>query len=292
MPPPLARPELATWRARDRYELHGRVWRPTAAEPDQIIFYLHGIQSHGGWFQWSASVLAALGPPVLLLDRRGSGLNATARGDTPSFERLLDDLDDVAVWATQQFGPLPFAVVGVSWGGKPAVAWALRRPGQVMRLLLIAPGLFPAVDVGLLNRLRIGMSLLARPERPVPIPLEDPALFTDNPAGQQFIAADDLKLTHATARFFYESSRLDQHLTRAPRGALQAETTLLLAERDRIIRNPPTETWIRRLAAAPARVATLAAAHTLEFEPDPEPLRQHLEVWMTGSAVNKKTCAT
>ncbi len=285
MRPPLAPPELACWRTRDGYELRGRVWHPAnaAAEPDAIIFYLHGIQSHGGWFAWSASVLAATGRPVILLDRRGSGMNEAARGDTPCYERLIDDLDDVATWATARFGPLPLAVVGVSWGGKPAVAWALRRPEHVLRILLIAPGLFPAVDVGLRNRLRIGISLLSRPERNVPIPLDDPALFTDNPEGQRFIAADPLKLTQATARFFYESSRLDQHLVRAPRGALAAEATLLLAERDRIIRNTPTENWLRRLAARPPIVKTVAAAHTLEFERDPAPWQQVLEAWAAGS---------
>ena len=64
-------------------------------------------------------------------------------------------------------------------------------------------GLFPSVDVGFATRAGIGLSLLAGGRRMFAIPLNDPALFTDNPAGHEFIAGDPLKLTHATARFFW-----------------------------------------------------------------------------------------
>lgn len=171
-------------------------------------------------------------------------------------------------------------MVGVSWGGKLAVAWALRRPARVRRLLLIAPGLFPAVNVGLVGRLHIGLSLLTRPARAVPIPLNDPAPFTDNPTDQEFIADDPLKLTHATARFFWHSARLDRRLARAAKGTLSAEATLLLAGQERIIRNAPTALWLERLAARPPLVQTLPeAAHTLEFEPDPGAFGRLVERW-------------
>jgi acylglycerol lipase len=283
---PLETPDLRTWRMRDRYELHGRIWPGAGRDTDAIIFYLHGIQSHGGWFEWSASLLAGSGRPVILPDRRGSGLNQDARGDTPSFERLLDDLDELAAAANAEFGPKPIAVVGVSWGGKLAVAWAVRRPAHVVRLLLVAPGLFPAVDVGLLRRLQIGAALLRRPTRLLSIPLDDPALFTDNPAGRDFIARDPLKLSHATARFLYESARLDHLLARIKPGALRADVTLLLAGRERIVRNPPTERWLRRVCAAEPRVQHLPeAAHTLEFESDVGPYEHILRTWMGDVAV-------
>ena len=153
-------------------------------------------------------------------------------------------------------------------------------------MLLIAPGLFPQVDVGLAARLRIGLSLLTQPQRELPIPLDDPALFTDNPAGQAFIANDPLKLTRATARFFFESSRLDHALVRAGKGALLAETTLILAGHERIVRNAPTLKWLTRLAARRPRVYELAgAAHTLEFETDVERFGRLLSAWANPASV-------
>jgi alpha-beta hydrolase superfamily lysophospholipase len=296
MRPPVIAPELRQWTMSDGYRLQGRVWKPGDTAASRAVIYVHGIQSHGGWFEWSASLIAQTGLPVILPDRRGSGLNQTARGDAPSAERWLADLDEVAAWTAGALGVSVFDLVGVSWGGKLAVAWALRHPKRVGRVLVIAPGLFPAVDVGLWTRVRIGLALVTDSRRRFAIPLDDPALFTDNPFGRAFIADDPLKLTRATARFFWYSNRLDGRLSRAAAGALPAETTLVLAGRDRIIRNEPTERWIRRLTRGRARSITFpGAAHTLEFSADPDPLRDLVERWTregAGKRGNREGFAT
>jgi alpha-beta hydrolase superfamily lysophospholipase len=277
----------------DGYELRGRLWPPSYRRPPAAILYLHGIQSHGGWFEWSAAQLAAYGCPVMLPDRRGSGLNQADRGDTPAARRWLEDLDELSDWGGKEFGVSQFVIVGVSWGGKLAVAWALRRPQLAKRVLLIAPGLFPAVDVGLTGRLRIGLSLLTCPRRSFPIPLNDPALFTDNPAGRKFIAEDPLKLTHATARFFYESRRLDRTLARTGPATLDSDLTLILAGADQIIRNAATSAWLARVAARPPTIHTLPkAAHTLEFEARIEPFGQLLAEWAGALPRNPAPDAT
>jgi len=279
---PLTPPELHTWSTSDGYVLHGRLWPSSTSTPLGIL-YLHGIQSHGAWFEWSASLLAGAGYPVLLPDRRGSGLNPAARGDTPSAERWLQDLDELAEWLRSAHGVGQLAIVGVSWGGKLAVAWTLRRPQLVHRLLLIAPGFFPAVDLGLGQRLLVSLALVTRPTRMSRIPLDDPTLFTDNPEGRAFIAADQLKLTQASARFWYASACLDWRLRRVRQGQLRTPVTLLLAGRDRIVRNEPTVTWLRHCAArAPIVVTVPSAAHTLEFEADSAEFARHLEEWAVG----------
>jgi alpha-beta hydrolase superfamily lysophospholipase len=266
----------------DGYTVRGRVWLPARSAPSRAVIYLHGIQSHGGWFEWSASLIAKQGCPVILPDRRGSGMNETARGDTPSADRWLLDLDELATWARREFSVTRFGVVGVSWGGKPAVAWTLRQPEMVSHLLLIGPGLFPAVEVGLVTRFQIGRSLLTRAHKTFAIPLDDPALFTDNPAGREFIAHDPLRLSRATARFFWHSRGLDRRLLRAARGSLEARTLLVLAGADRIIRNPPIKTWILRIAGERARVETVpGAAHTLEFASDGARFGGLVENWAT-----------
>jgi alpha-beta hydrolase superfamily lysophospholipase len=285
MRPPTIPFETTSLTLSDGYRAHVRFWRPRRAPARLAYLYLHGIQSHGGWFAWSAATLAkASGDLVFLPDRRGSGRNQAARGDVPSADRWLDDIDDYSAWVGREFGVGRFAVVGVSWGGKLAAAWALRRPEHVARLLLIAPGLFPAVDLPPAAKLRVGLALLFRPRAAFPIPLDDPALFTDNPAGRKFIHTDPRRLTQVTARFLWHSRRVDAVLRKAPAQSLLAPVALLLAGRDRIIRNEPTAAWIRRVAAQPPEIIEFpAAAHTLEFEPDEFGLAQFLRGWAEGA---------
>src|SRR5262245_45564310 len=143
MRPPRIAPTLHEWRMSDGYRVRGRMWNANRTHADLAFVYLHGIQSHGGWFEWSASLLAAGGRAVLLPDRRGSGLNREARGDVPSLKRWNDDVDEVVEWTARELGVARVAVVGVSWGGKLAVSLALRAPRRVARLLLVTPGVFP-----------------------------------------------------------------------------------------------------------------------------------------------------
>ena len=285
MRPPATPPEFYTWTMSDGYKVRGRLWRPAGGRPDVATIYLHGIQSHGGWFEWSASLLAEGGGPVLLPDRRGSGLNESARGDTRSAQRWLQDIDECADWAAAKFGVERFAVVGVSWGGKLAAAWAHRRPERVERLLLIAPGMFPAVDLTTLAKVRVAWSLLCSGGGRFAIPLDNPELFTDNPAGQRFIRADAHRLTHVSARFLWQSRQLDRKLSGMAAGALYGPITLILAGQDRIIRNDATEAWTRRVAAQTPTVRTFdRAAHTLEFDPDVAVFAAALHEWQGAQA--------
>lgn len=292
MIPPLSAPTFESWRFSDGYVARGRTWncgaRAAASRAPASttgILYLHGIQSHGGWYEWSASVLAASGSPVVLCDRRGSGLNDAARGDAPSPQRLLQDLDELAAALRERTGVTRVAVVGVSWGGKLAIAWLRRGSAEARRashLMLIAPGLFPRVDVSPLTKLGIAGALLFGGRWRFEIPLSEPALFTDNPAGQAFIANDHHKLTRATARFLFGSARLDAAVRRTPSRGLRVDVQALLAGQDRIIHSGKTAAWLERSAARSARVEWLdEAGHTLEFEPDRTEFESLLREWST-----------
>lgn len=282
MQPPLTKPTFQTWAMPDGYALAGRVWTPpSACRPPAL--YLHGIQSHGGWFEWSASVLADAGMPVILPDRRGSGRNTADRGDVPNWRRWLADLDALAAWARAHFASQQIVVVGVSWGGKLAVVWTRKNPALVARQLLVAPGIFPAVDVGLWGRMRVAAALPLAPQTSLPIPLGDPALFTSEPQGQRFIGADELKLTRATARFMFHSALLDRAARR--RQPFRAPTTLILTDRDRIIANAPTNRWFAQCAGPHDRVERLATDHTPEFAAQTSAFERLLRAWAAGTEI-------
>ncbi len=244
---------------------------PPDAPQRTPVLYVHGIQSHPGWFVGSADALAARGRPVWQVVRRGSGENTVGRGHAESAGLLLDDLEVAARRVLQAEGAERVALVGVSWGGKLAAAYAIhpQRRVEIASLTLVAPGIVPRVDVPLTTKLAIGLALLVSPHRRFDIPLGDPALFTDSEAMREYLQADPLRLQRATARFLYAGRCLDVELRRADDGSLAVPCTLLLASRDRIIDNDATRRAVQRLAADAAHVVTLDGSHTLEFETDP-----------------------
>src|SRR6476619_6047500 len=65
-----------------------------AKTPSARVFFLHGIISHGGWYETTCARIAAAGFEVHFLDRRGAGLNARARGDVDSCQTWIRDVAD------------------------------------------------------------------------------------------------------------------------------------------------------------------------------------------------------
>jgi alpha-beta hydrolase superfamily lysophospholipase len=275
-------------RLTDGYECFARLWLPE--RPRGGILYLHGIQSHGGWFESSAARLAESGYAVLLPDRRGSGRNQEDRGHAASARRLLQDCVEWMNELQQRTGDARAHVVGVSWGGKLALALWRFAPARIRSLTLVAPGLFPQVDLPLREKVRVGLSILAAPRALFNIPLNDPEMFTANPARQQFIREDPLKLTQVTTSFLMASRRLDRYALSARHDARGCPLRVLLAGQDRIIDNERTRDYVRRLRwLRRAIVEYPQAHHTLEFERDPGTYFRDLIEWVGSQAPGEES---
>jgi len=276
-----------TFTAADGTDLPLRVWPPskkvpgTFSEKPAALVYLHGIQSHSGWYEASSRWLAEAGVAVYQIERRGSGRDTEhERGHVDRAETWMEDVAAAAERARDETGVERVHLMGVSWGGKLALACAAHRPDLYRSLILSAPGIIPVVDVVLMIKVRVAKCLARGRERErFPIPLDDPHLFTENPERVRYIAADDLSLRDLTARFMYESRRLDR-LARAAARTVHVPTLLLLAGHDRITNNEATRSLIYSMTARKRVITYAGAHHTLEFEPDPEPYFADLVAWI------------
>jgi acylglycerol lipase len=274
-------PIIDFYTAADGRRLALRTWNANPAPAAQVVF-VHGITSHGGWYARSCEHLVRADFDVHFLDRRGSGLNVEAPGDV---DRWTTWIDDVATYLKQLRGGPPIVLCGISWGAKLAAAVARRRPASIQMLALICPGLYSPHEPGLLKRMMLAApGRDRRRKRRVKIPLERPELFTDSPLWQEFIEHDPLTLRQVTWRFAQE----DRELTRYARAAapyLHMPVLLMLSGRDRIVDNSRTRAFFNRTGS---RFRTLIeypnAAHTLEFEPDPEPYFADLKSWVSTVA--------
>jgi alpha-beta hydrolase superfamily lysophospholipase len=274
-------PEIRSFVASDGYPLHVTVW-PAQTPARAHVVVLHGVQSHGGWYHGLGRSLSSAGYVTSFPDRRGSGANERDRGHAPSSRRLIRDLLEWIQKVRREQPGLPVALGGISWGGKLAVILAAWHPELVDALALICPGLHPRVGVSARERFAIAWAFFTNRRKTFPIPLSDPALFTDSPAGQAFIAADAKGLREATAGLLAASLFIDRMVAKAP-ARIRQPALLMQAGRDRIIDNELTLAFFQRLASTDRQVIDYPEGHhTLEFDPDPERYARDLIAWLDG----------
>ena len=272
-----ALPRIEFYTARDGQRLAARVW-DSADPPRARVVLLHGITSHGGWYYPSCRHLNTLGFEIHFLDRRGSGLNPLGRGDVDRHETWIDD---VAVYLEQICNGQPVVLCGISWGGKLATAVARRHPGLIRGLALLCPGLYSYFDPNLMKRIALRMPVRERMKsRRVEIPLRPARLFTETPRWREYVEQDPLSLREISVRF----ARADRRLTRLARQSatfIHAPALLMLAGRDRIVHNRRTRAFWGQIAARHKMLIEYSnAAHTLEFEPDPQAYFADLADWL------------
>jgi alpha-beta hydrolase superfamily lysophospholipase len=255
-----ARCELGAFEGAGRRHLRYGIVR--ASPERQVLLYLHGIESHGGWFLPAAEALAQRGCTTYLLDRRGSGLNLEPEpGDAASVAVLLEDLRRFRA----HVGLKALVLVGLSWGGKLALAAALDQPEGVRAVVLVTPGLVARVGFPWPKRLGIALSLALGGRMRFHVPIE-PEMFTRTPRYLEYIANDPLRLKSVTARFLLASHALDRTL-RARLHTLKVPVLLFLAGQDRIIDNERTLELLGRLPDGCLRTHTYAGAmHSIQFE--------------------------
>jgi alpha-beta hydrolase superfamily lysophospholipase len=273
-------PKIEFYSAPDGRRMAVRVWGAASALRGRVVF-LHGITSHGGWYNRSCEYLARAGFEIHFLDRRGSGLNAAEPGDIDCWTTWIDD---VAVYLERLRSDEAAVLCGISWGGKLAAAVARRHPGLVKGLGLICPGLYSPHEPRVLKRMALNAPLPARlHKRRVTNPLDSPALYTESREWRRFVAHDPLSLRQVTFRFAREDRRLTQYARQAA-PYLHMPILLMLAGRDLIVDNRRTRAYLNRTGATYRTIIEYpGAAHTLEFEPEPLHYFDDLADWIAAA---------
>jgi pimeloyl-ACP methyl ester carboxylesterase len=139
-------------------QLHGQrfhytEWGEPSAPP---VLLLHGVTGHARTWDGEARALAER-YRVLALDQRGHGDSDPAPDGDYSTDSLVGD---VAAFADALALP-PVLLVGLSLGGRVAIAFAARHAAAVERLVVIDIGPeLPPAGAG-----RVGMLMAGSPER-------------------------------------------------------------------------------------------------------------------------------
>lgn len=255
-----------------------REWAPK--DPKGTVVCVHGIRSHSAWYHDSCAHLARRGFRVLFPDRRGSGLNQGLASEGGVRVGLwVADVEHFVALAARDFPGKPVHILGVSWGGRLAAVVSSAGRVPVRSAVFSTPGIVPLRDCGFATKIGIAAALLTGSGRTFAIPLDDPALFTDDPDEQNYIEGDQFGVRRVSARFLFESRRLERAAKRSF-GALRVPALLMLAGRDEIVDNAAVKKLFGQGSGAD-RVLKMypSARHTLEFDPCREEYFNDLAAW-------------
>ena len=221
-------------------------------------------------------------------DRRGSGMNAENRGHADSADQCVADAAAELGELLRRTGFTAAHVVGVSWGGKLAISLAARHPGQVAGISLVAPGLFPKIDLTASEKFSVAVSLVRGRDRLFDIPINAPRMFTSNPRWLAYLERDKLQLRQVTACFLLASRQLDRIVKRFRLSAWSGGVHLMLAGRDQIVNNHRTRTWFDALPWPDRRLTEYPnAEHTIEFEDNAAEFSRDLGEWIVARTPNR-----
>ena len=276
--------EVKVFKTDDNKDLACVVHHPKGIATKRAAFiYLHGIESHSGWFDEAAEQIAKRGYPVYCIDRRGSGINRENRGYVSGhIERgtsLVKDIHRAVGIARASSKIDEVYIIGLSWGGKYAMAYDAVYPDEVDGMILITPGMKPKVDLGLGEKLGVLTDVIFSPKRQHRIPIV-PEMFTTDPDQLRYIRNDPLKLHTASASFFWQSLKMDKLVKKLDDGK-HPPLLLVLAGKDRIIDNAATKELVTRDPKRNVKVIEYPdQTHSIQLDA-PDRLSRDIVSWMS-----------
>lgn len=252
-------PQLRSIKCADGYVLRYRTWSSGQA-PRATLVLLNGVMSHSGWFQPLADHVVDAGVKLVGADRRGTGLNESARGDAPSAEAVIDDVARI-IEAERRNGS-PVHLGGWCWGAVLAVNVAAAYTGELASLVLLAPGLHPTEAVMTGMKQQEGLAQ-APGAAGLAVPITD-EMFTRG-RYLEFIVADELRCRHVSLRFYGIMKKLAMGAA-IRLGHLELPMLLVLASADEATDNARTRIAFARLTKPQVTTELIDGAHGLQFE--------------------------
>jgi acylglycerol lipase len=148
----------------DGKTLFVRRWDASRAAPVSVLIF-HGLTAYSGPYgPFVADQLTESGYDVFGLDLRGHGLSDGRRGDYPSKERFVADLNEAVALVRSRCDKL--VMMGHSLGVLTSVVAAKNNPQAADGLVLVSAakrmrtGVYPRRGIGATMRALIGISML------------------------------------------------------------------------------------------------------------------------------------
>jgi len=187
------------WKSRDGLELYARGW--AAERSKAVVCLVHGHGEHVNRYNHVGQAFVNAGYALQGFDLRGHGRSGGQRGHTPSYQNLLDDIDDFLADARKRYPGLPLFLYGHSMGGNQVINYALRHPQGLKGVIATGPWLRLAFEPTPVQLTLAKVMNAVVPSFSQPSGLEQAAISRD-PEIVRAYAADPLVHEKITARLF------------------------------------------------------------------------------------------
>jgi alpha-beta hydrolase superfamily lysophospholipase len=193
------------WKTRDGLNVSAQGWEPDG-RTKAVVCLVHGLGEHVGRYNHVGEALTKSGYILTGYDQRGHGKTDGARGHTPAYDNLMDDIEDFLDQAAQRYPDLPRFLYGHSLGGNEVLNYVIRRKPDLAGVIATGPFLRlafepPALRVILgriMNRIAPGFTqasgletaALSRDQKIVYAYISDP-LVHDKISARMFVSVYD-----------------------------------------------------------------------------------------------------
>ena len=260
----------------DSLKLYYDCWPARQDEPCAI--YLHGLESHMGWFLNLAKFLNLKNINVYAFDRRGSGLNKNSSRNFSS-KYISSDLKIFIDLVKKDHPGSRIFLIGLCLGGKIAVDFFSYHQDYLNGLILISPSLKNKLKFSLSEK----FSILFRPNSMLKVPIND-AMFTSNEKWLKYIEKDSLRLRHIPGQHLLEIAKMERHLKKAS-GNIRLPVLLMLAGIDEIIDTNGVRRWYEKLPSSDKTLKFYKDYHhLLTFEENADLVMEDIAIWIKGRA--------
>lgn len=124
----------------DGLALYGQYWVPEN-EAGGVICLVHGLGEHSSRYEQWALRFVEKGFAFTAFDLRGHGHSEGKKGHTPSYVRLMEDIDIFLQRSRDLFPGIPLFLYGHSMGGNLVLGYAVRVELSVAGIISTSPWL-------------------------------------------------------------------------------------------------------------------------------------------------------
>ena len=111
-----------------------RSWQPVGPARGVVVI-CHGVNSHSGYYQWTAERLTATGLAVYALDLHGRGQSDGERFYLDKISDYVHDVHAVVALAKSRHAGLPVVLLGHSAGGVISCVYTLEHQAELAGLI-------------------------------------------------------------------------------------------------------------------------------------------------------------